>query len=412
MSRRSRQAKHPPQSVQGHSHSTSATAARPLRTAPRQSVEISIDGKAVLTVGLTLAVLALVFVLLRSQGEFGGDMDGSNLLLVFLTGLTTGGLTCLAIQGGLLATAVAQREEVAGQGMGALSGRAAPIAMFLTAKLAAYTLLGALLGFFGSLIGLAPTLTGWLQIVVAIFMLGVAGQLLNIHPAFRYFSLQPPKFIQRRIRKESRSGSLLSPAILGALTVFMPCAVTQAAMIAAVGTGRPLAGALVMFAFVLGTVPLFFGLGYLAARLGQAWHGMFMKVAAVMIVVLAVVSLTSGLALLGVAVPNLSPTALASSAPAAVAVARAGVQEAVVRAEPAGYSPNLVQFKVGVPARLKLVTGDRRSCSSSFVIPSLGVHKLLNKNDQAVIDIPTDKPGRIPFTCSMGMYRGVIEVTS
>ncbi len=83
-----------------------------------------------------------------------------------------------------------------------------------------------------------------------------------------------------------------------------------------------------------------------------------------------------------------------------------------MRADPAGYAPNLVQFKVGQPARLKVVTGEKRSCSSSFVIPSLGVHKILNKNDQAVIDIPTDKPGRIPFTCSMGMYRGVIEVGS
>ena len=34
-----------------------------------------------------------------------------NLWTVFLTGLFTGGLTCLAVQGGLLASTIAQREE-------------------------------------------------------------------------------------------------------------------------------------------------------------------------------------------------------------------------------------------------------------------------------------------------------------
>ena len=408
MSRRHRQGK--------HTASRGQVAMEPTakgKFAPRGAsgdIEINVNGKALLTGGLTLLVLVLVVALLWRQADLGGEMDGSNLLLVFLTGLTTGGLTCLAIQGGLLATAVAQREAAPVQGTSVLEGHAGPIIMFLAAKLAAYTVLGALLGLFGSLIGLSPTLTAWLQIVVAVFMLGVAGQLLNLHPAFRYFSVQPPRFVQRWIRRESKSGSLLTPAMLGAMTVFMPCATTQAAMIAAMGTGRPVAGAMVMFAFVLGTTPLFFGLGYLATRLGQTMQGWFTKLAAAMIIVLAFVTLTSGLSLLGVPVPNLSPTAWASSA--VVAVRTSGVQEAELRAEPTAYVPNQIQFKVGSPARLKVVTGERRGCTSSFVIPSLGVHKILNKNDQVVIDIPTDQPRRIPFTCSMGMYRGVIEVMS
>ena len=34
-----------------------------------------------------------------------------NLLLIFLTGLTTGGLSCLAMQGGLLAGVIANQKE-------------------------------------------------------------------------------------------------------------------------------------------------------------------------------------------------------------------------------------------------------------------------------------------------------------
>jgi hypothetical protein len=35
----------------------------------------------------------------------------ANLAVVFLTGLTTGGLSCLAVQGGLLASSVAHQAE-------------------------------------------------------------------------------------------------------------------------------------------------------------------------------------------------------------------------------------------------------------------------------------------------------------
>src|SRR5213078_3559935 len=66
------------------------------------------------------------------------DADNASLLVVFLTGLLAGGLTCLAIQGGLLATAVAQRVDEDVPGTGVLAGKAAPILMFVGAKLVAY----------------------------------------------------------------------------------------------------------------------------------------------------------------------------------------------------------------------------------------------------------------------------------
>src|SRR5207248_7068000 len=184
------------------------------------------------------------------------DAENASLLVVFLTGLFAGGLTCLAIQGGLLATAVAQRVDEDVPGTGVLAGKAAPILMFVGAKLVAYTVLGALLGLFGSFIELTPTLQGWLQIAMGLIMVGVAGQLLNLHPVSRYFSLQPPKAIQRLIRRESRSGRLMTPALLGALTVFIPCGTTQAMMLVAMASGSPVSGALVLVAFVLATIPL------------------------------------------------------------------------------------------------------------------------------------------------------------
>ncbi len=363
--------------------------------------------------GVTLLALG---ALAATRGTPAGVADGTSLWLVFLTGLLTGGLTCLAVQGGLLASTVAQRAHVTGQGEDTPTGQALPIALFLAAKLAAYTLLGALLGLFGSAVGLTPTARGWLQMATGLFMLGVAGQLLDAHPVFRHFSLQPPKWLQRRIRRESKRGSLFAPGVLGALTVFIPCGTTQAMMVAAVGTGSPTRGALIMFAFVLGTSPLFFALGYLATRLGATLRGAFTRVAALAVMVLAALSFWSGATLAGA--PPVVSAFLAGdtsppASPAFVAAAGQGgalVQEVVVQAEPRAYVPSRVQFKVGQPAQLKIVTGQRVGCTSVFTIPSLGVEQALPRSSAATFAIPTDRPGKVRFTCGMGMYSGTIEV--
>ena len=383
-----------------------AAAPSPARTGKPNTAALVLGGVVLLALGALAA----------AQGTPAAGADGTSLWLVFLTGLLTGGLTCLAVQGGLLASTVAQRSHLAGQGQGSPAGQALPIAMFLAAKLVAYTALGGLLGLFGSAVGLSPTARGWLQMAAGLFMLGVAGQLLDLHPAFRYFSLQPPRWLQRRIRRESKRDALFAPAVLGAMTVFIPCGTTQAMMVAAVGTGSPARGALVMFAFVLGTTPLFFALGYLATRLGAALQGAFTRVAAVAVLVLAALSFWSGATLAGP--PLAVPAFLAGdpgppATPALVAPAGQGgaaVQEVVVRAEPRAYRPSRVQFRVGEPARLRVVTGQQVGCTSVFTIPGLGVERALPRSSEATFDIPTDKPGKVRFTCGMGMYSGTIEV--
>ena len=150
----------------------------------------------------------------------------SNLLTIFTTGLLTGGLTCLAVQGGLLASALAQESHFAKASRD--RGRLLPILSFLIAKIIAYTLVGFLLGWLGSLLDLSIQMRIVLQGAVVIFMFGTALNLLNVHPIFRYFVIQPPKFLTKLVRRQSKSSSFFAPALLGAFTVFIPCGTTQA----------------------------------------------------------------------------------------------------------------------------------------------------------------------------------------
>lgn len=344
----------------------------------------------------------------------------ANLLLVFLTGITAGGLTCLAVQGGLLTTAVASREggdldEVRRR---YISGEletptlprhdAHPVLWFLGAKITTYTLLGAGLGSLGEVIQPSPTARAFLQIFTALFMLATALHLLKVHPIFRYVILQPPRFITRRIRRTAKGGGAFAPASLGAMTVFIPCGVTQAMMILAINSGNAFVGAATLFTFTLATSPLFFLLGYFATKLGDIMHSRFTKVAAIGIAAISLLTLDAGLRLAN------SPITIAStvrsvfsadSAPVTAASASDGVQEARIAAGPRGYSPSAVSIAAGEPARL-VFTDAGGGCTLSLAFQG----EILPIRGERTIDLPPQRPGNIRYSCAMGMYGGTIAV--
>lgn len=323
-----------------------------------------------------------------------------NLFAVFLTGLFAGGLSCLAIQGGLLAATLADSEEQKILKK-SRADNILPIFAFLVSKLIAYTLLGALLGFVGSAFRLNLTTQIILQLFVVIFMFGTAMNLLQVHPIFRYFSLQPPRFLTKLVRNQSKSKSLFAPALLGAFTVFIPCGVTQAMMVLAIGTGTALAGAATMFAFILGTLPVFFLLGLLTVSLGEALQQKFMKVAAVVIILLAIFNLNSILALTGFTWPKAAQTQPVSEVSSSPEIAIG----------PGGYTPNTVTVAAGSKVSLRLKNNGGGGCAAAFTIPALGVQQAVPEGSTGVVTFtaPTQK-GDIAFMCSMGMYRGIIKV--
>ncbi len=332
----------------------------------------------------------------------------TDLVVPFITGLTTGGLSCLAVQGGLLASSIASTAEkeiqqaltarqtaratqqaqtrhtahqsrkssqhphhqsvrLTTSAQAAISPKkqaAKPILIFLSAKLIAYTALGLLLGALGSVLQLGSFTRAVMQIAIGVFMLGTALNMLKVHPIFRYFVIEPPKTITRFIRRISKNSNddVITPAFLGALTVLIPCGVTQTMMALAIGSASPLSGAAILFAFILGTSPLFFALAYLARKLGQVMEARFMKFAAIAVLILALVSIDGGLNLMGLPLSFssigealLSPSnrSIASTGSGALADANNSI---TINVFPNSYTPNRITASAGKPARLKLVT--------------------------------------------------------
>lgn len=353
-----------------------------------------------------------------------------NLLIIFLTGLTTGGLSCLAMQGGLLASVIANQKEQEHDEVKESKEKQKnfslasfdqldwmPVLMFLFTKLVAHTVLGFLLGLLGSAITLSLGVRLAFQAFTALFMIATAMNLLNVHPIFRYVSFQPPKFLQRLVRNTTKSKALFAPGLLGVLTVFVPCGVTQAMEVLAINSGNPIQGALIMAAFVLGTSPLFALLGVATAKLSEGWYQKFARIAAFSLVVMAIYSINGVLIVMNspITIHKLvSPIVYFFSderfSSAAETKATNGVQEVTINITNNGYQPNRLKVKSGQPVKLTLQSKDAYTCASAFVFKEFGIATFLEANDTETFTFTPTKPGKYQFTCSMGMYTGIMEV--
>ncbi len=336
-----------------------------------------------------------------------------NLGVIFFTGLTIGGLSCLAVQGGLLASIVSlqEKERESTSKLHAVFSTA----VFLLAKLVAHAVLGFVLGAFGGALNISDQAQIVMQLVAGIYMILVALNLLEIHPIFRYVIIQPPKYFSRLIKNQSRSKDVFAPALLGALTVFIPCGTTLAMEALAISSANPWQGAAIMIAFTLGTAPLFFGVGFITSLLGAAMQSKFLKVAALAVLYLGLTSIKGSMVALGLplsyqAVQGISQTPANETHEEKLYDEEPVQQTIEIKVTANGYSPNRIQVRKGVPVTLKLVGVDAYSCAAAFRIPSLGIKKNLQANETQRVTFTPEKTGKIPFSCSMGMYDGVIEV--
>ncbi|KKU29293.1 MAG: putative membrane protein [Candidatus Amesbacteria bacterium GW2011_GWA2_47_11b] len=328
-----------------------------------------------------------------------------NYWLIFLTGLTTGGLTCLAVQGGLLAATLATTAEKKDR-----LHNAVPTLMFLGSKLLAYTILGALLGYFGSVFQLTTPIRIWFQVITAVLMLGLAGNMLDLHPIFRYFVIQPPKWAGRLLRGQTKNPSVFAPALLGIFTIFIPCGVTQAMEVLAISSGHPLSGAIIMFAFVLGTSPLFLALGWLTTKLSESFRTKFFKFASLLVVFIALTSINGALVLSGSKYSFDHWVWAFKTTFLSTASASAPTNDVTINVFNNGYSPHNFSVKVNQPVNLSLVTQGTYSCASVFTIPFLNITKVLPPTGTTNVTFTPTRTGLISFACGMGMYTGTINV--
>jgi uncharacterized protein len=324
----------------------------------------------------------------------------NQFLLAFITGLTSGGISCIAIQGGLLASSITDSKRA----------NIKKILAFLNSKLAAYTILGALLGLMGGSLAISIKVQGWLQIFVGFYLLATAARLLNLHPIFRYTVIQPPKFSLKYLSKIAKDSSLFTPIFLGVLTILIPCGVTQAMMVYALSSGDVLRGAGIMFSFILGTFPVFILFGIVSSQMLK--NKVLTVVAATILAFIGIVSLNTGQILRGDVhtLQNFWQVIRTSQNSESDTNIQNGVQRVNIEVTSFGYKSDIKTLKVGIPVKLSLITKNEFGCGRSFVIPSLNYSKVLPANGTTEVIFTPTQTGLLTYTCSMGMYTGQFTI--
>ena len=355
-----------------------------------------------------------------------------NLVAVLITGLFAGGVSCAAVQGGLLAGLITRQQAAAepragvpqlnppsADGAGAETGSwrtrlgddLAPVAGFLAGKLAAYTVLGGLLGALGGVVHLSTAARTWLQIGAGLLIITFGLAQLGV-PGFRRIVVEPPASWMRLVRNRARSQAALAPALLGVATVLLPCGITLSVEALALATGSPWRGAAIMAVFVVGTSPLFAILGYAARKATTVWRGRLVAATGIAVIAMGLYTLNGGLELAGSSLAasrileTVSGTATADTTTTTVTD---GHQEVVVTASDSGYSPRLAAITAGIPTTLIVRSDGATGCVRAFIIGDTAT--VLPESGDTRIDLGTPTAGTLRYACGMGMYTGAITVS-
>lgn len=352
-------------------------------------------------------VLLLVYFLMKIFGisnlNYGFDSSPGLMVVVFI-GLTAGISTCMALVGGIILGISARHADLHPEATPVQKFR--PHLFFNAGRILSYILLGGVIGLAGSAFRFSSPVLGSLIILVGIVMLFLGLKLIEVFPRLDG-GLALPKSISRLfgINRETKEYSHQGSFLSGVLTFFLPCGFTQAMQLYAVSTGSFIQGSLIMGLFALGTMPGLLGIGVMTSVVKGWFRGYFFKFAGLVVIVLGLLNISFGYNLTGITFgsTNIPKEEKISG------IFEDGKQVIRITQSGSGYSPSNITVKKDTPVKLLIDATNLYVCTASFVIPKYNIFISLKDGINEIEFIPTSA-GPVKFSCSMGMYTGVINV--
>ena len=367
------------------------------------------------TVGI-LMIIASLYLFLEQSGllnllvpsQLADKTMGYGML--FIIGLITS-VHCVAMCGGINLSQCIPKSGQEEINQGRLSAFR-PAFLYNLGRVISYTAVGFLAGGLGAAVTFSNTFQGVLKLAAGIFMVIMGINMLGIFPWLRRLNPRMPKFIAVKIQKEKSKSN--SPFFVGLLNGLMPCGPLQAMQIYALSTGNPFSGALSMFLFSLGTVPLMFILGALSTVLSKKFTSRVMTAGAVLVVVLGLSMFTQGVSLAGISpsaiLPGLEGISGNQQESSGQIKIEDGVQVINSTLSPGRY-PN-IKVQAGIPVKwiIDAPAGSINGCNNRMIIREYGIEYSFHTGEN-VVEFTPDKTGKIPYSCWMGMIRGSINVS-
>lgn len=243
------------------------------------------------------AFIILGFLMLQKVG-LTSLITSSNVSLgtAFVIGLIASVSSCLAIVGGLVLSLSASSAREGGTWR--------TQTLFHIGRLGGFFILGGLIGLLGSSLHLGLTANIVLGIIVALVMLILGVNLLDVFHFAKKLQFTLPKWLSRHVVRGSRHDHYFAPLFVGVGTFFLPCGFTQSMQLYALSTGSFIQGALTMIVFALGTLPMLALLSFGSLNIAhKPWKGIFFKTAGIIVIMLALFNLSNALATAGIINP-------------------------------------------------------------------------------------------------------------
>lgn len=249
-------------------------------------------------VAVPIAVgFAVLFILLQKLGIIhlvgGGNATYGT---AFVVGIIASLSTCMAVVGGLV---LSMSATFAKEG-----DKVKPQIMFHAGRIVSFFILGGVIGAIGSTFTLNTTGTFVLGFIIAIVMLILGINLLDVFPWAKRLQPSMPKFISKRAHKVSNLSHTLTPLLVGIATFFLPCGFTQSMQLYTLTTGSFLKGGLTMLSFALGTLPVLALISFSSFSIQKSSKsGIFFKSAGLIVILFALFNLINALVIIGLIPP-------------------------------------------------------------------------------------------------------------
>lgn len=258
-------------------------------------------------------------------------------------------------------------------------------------RVLSYTLIGGIVGLVGSILSINNTISGIIILISSLFMLYMALSMMGI--------LHIKGFDIMNIKIKSNN-----TFIIGLLNGLMPCGPLQAMQIYALGTGSFIKGALSMFLFSLGTVPLMLMVGIVFNLVKGKRKILLNKIAVTLILVLSLTMVNRGLLTLNVDLFKVNDNNNYVGA-------NIEGNYQVIEMELTYDNYQDIVVKKDVPVKMiihvdkKYLTG----CNNELIINEFNISKKLEVGDN-IIEFTPDKTGIFTYTCWMSMIKNNIKV--
>lgn len=209
-----------------------------------------------------------------------------------LIGVVASFSSCLAVVGGFVLSLSSQLAQD--------TRSLRPVMSFHVGRIAGFVVLGGALGLLGQAIAINFTAATLLGLVAAVVMVLLGLNLTGLFNVMQFIAL-PRGAFDRLTRIETGAAA---PFLLGALTFFLPCGFTQSMQVAALASGSPVTGALIMGMFALGTLPMLSLLSFGSFRFAHSRYApLFLQSVGVVVIGFGLFAILTGLAGLGVIPP-------------------------------------------------------------------------------------------------------------